>query len=210
MRTDNVITSFAYAANAVSTQVAVECPKAASQACFHYSSAIRVNPQWATLTCPPEAASTAWRLKDSGGGGATKVWSDQHKGEGWLDENNRPHGPCDRDEYLPAYLLKAQTPAWQNSGKNGQGQLVRYTPRLENSKAGQMWKGACFTGPIKALSNSNLENAVKADPKPQIVKTQHASRMRGSVIEASTTLNERPEFTIDSWRHSANPPRTTA
>ena len=53
-----VITSVIYAPGAVKTQVTKHCDQAWSQACFHYSSVISVRPQWATLTCLPEAANT--------------------------------------------------------------------------------------------------------------------------------------------------------
>ncbi|KAK1475640.1 hypothetical protein CABS01_03917 [Colletotrichum abscissum] len=75
-KNDLVVTSVVYAPNAKPTVVERECSQKWSQACFHYSSAIKVNPQWATLTCPPEAAATAWRLDAE----AVPAFQKQHKG----------------------------------------------------------------------------------------------------------------------------------
>ncbi|KAK1486753.1 hypothetical protein CCUS01_15083 [Colletotrichum cuscutae] len=131
-----VVTSVVYAPNAKPTVVERECSQKWSQACFHYSSAIKVNPQWATLTCPPEAAATAWRLDAE----AVPAFQKQHKGNRWLDEvkSNPNKVDCDKDEYPPAYLLGLQDPARLNSSKNAQGQLIRLIPGGINRGAGHM------------------------------------------------------------------------
>jgi hypothetical protein len=196
--TELILTSIVYAAAATATQVAVVCQQAWSQACFHYSSAIRVNTQWATLTCPPEAASTAHRLNAK----ATNTWSWQHNGAGWTDRANRVYSQCDRDEYPPAYLLGANDPAFIFAGMNRQGQLVRYVPGRQNQDAGKMWKGACFHGPIKDLSDGDFRGKVAAAQNPRI------ARPKNGLVQtyAQVTVNARPEFTISAWGHSANPP----
>ncbi|KAF4506259.1 hypothetical protein G6O67_006362 [Ophiocordyceps sinensis] len=50
--TEYIITSLSYPATPASLPVTKLCHKAHSQACFHYSSAMANNAQWATLTCP--------------------------------------------------------------------------------------------------------------------------------------------------------------
>ncbi|KAK4072464.1 CAZyme family GH18 and CBM24 [Trichoderma harzianum] len=192
--TEIVVTSLDYAANAKPTQVAKACDAAWSQACYHYSSAIRVNPQWATLTCPQEAAATKHRLDAR----ATSVWSSQHAGEGWQDRNapGRTWQNCDRDEYPPAYLLGETDPAYINSGSNSKGQLVRYVPNTQNQKAGQMWKGTCFGTPVKALSDKVLMDSVAKAPQS---KKQNIQKVNFEQTMAEIGVDVRPEFTISSW-----------
>ncbi|CAG8961704.1 hypothetical protein HYFRA_00006244 [Hymenoscyphus fraxineus] len=58
VQTEWIVTSLNYAANAAPTRVSKPCSVDWDNACWHYSSAIRQNPGWATLTCVPEAAAT--------------------------------------------------------------------------------------------------------------------------------------------------------
>ncbi|KAK4063449.1 CAZyme family GH18 and CBM24 [Trichoderma aggressivum f. europaeum] len=192
--TEIVVTSLDYAANAKPTQVAKHCDAAWSQACYHYSSAIQVNRQWATLTCPQEAAATKHRLDAR----ATSVWSSQHAGEGWQDRDaaGRTWQNCDRDEYPPAYLLGETDPAYINSGSNSKGQLVRYVPNTQNPKAGQMWKGTCFGTPVRALSDKVLMDSVAKAPQS---KKQNIQKVNFEQTMAEIGVDTRPEFTISSW-----------
>ncbi|KAI1804250.1 carbohydrate-binding module family 24 protein [Daldinia bambusicola] len=195
---DMVITSVIYAAAAPANQIIRNCDKAWSQACFHYSSAIRVNPSWKTITCPQDAASTAHRLD----GKATSTWSAQHNGKGWQDGQYRREKNCNKDEYPPAYLLQPNDPAFVNGGKNAQGQLVRWLPWDENQKAGQTWKGICFIPPVEALSNQAFENGVKADTNRRLV-------VQPGIVQtmATVTVNQRPEFSFGTWGHAKQPPK---
>ncbi|KAJ8121377.1 hypothetical protein ONZ43_g2151 [Nemania bipapillata] len=168
-----IITSIAYGSR--QTQVAKPCSKSWSQACFHYSSAVSRNPSWATLTCPPAAGATAYERPRP----AVKTWYNaQHQGGGWKDPANRQQLACDADEYPPAYLLDDTSPAFINSGLNAQGQSIRYLPDGENRGAGSMWKGACFSPHVAALSDSDV---------------------RSKRTYAEVSVNVKPEFTISSW-----------
>ncbi|EXF79264.1 hypothetical protein CFIO01_05052 [Colletotrichum fioriniae PJ7] len=198
-RNDLVVTSVIYAPNAKPTLVEKECSQKWSQACFHYSSAIKVNPQWATLTCPPEAATTMWRQ----GGNAVPAFKNQHAGAGWLEPANlNPPERCDRDEYPPAYLLGLQDPARLNSGQNIQGQLIRYIPREMNRGAGSMWKGMCMGSAIKDMSDSDYKAKVDADRNKKI----SVVRVGLTRTEAAVTATVRPELAINKWGHAASPP----
>ncbi|EQB59460.1 hypothetical protein CGLO_00145 [Colletotrichum gloeosporioides Cg-14] len=110
-----IITSLTYGARA--TQIQATCYAQWSQTCNHYSSVIRNNQAWATITCPQAAATTAHRQ----GAQATATWSSQHRGFGWTRNLNGQWKACDRDEYPPAYLLAASSPAIINSGINRTG-----------------------------------------------------------------------------------------
>ncbi|WQF85543.1 hypothetical protein CDEST_10557 [Colletotrichum destructivum] len=198
VRNELIITSAIYAPNAKPTLIAKECSQAWSQACFHYSSAIRVNPSWSTLTCPPEAATTTYRMDAK----ATDTWSNQHNGAGWQDEVHRIQKRCHRDEYPPAYLLGPQDPAYTNAGVNSQGQLIRWLPRSEHIGAGQMWKRACFGSVIKDIPNSGFKSRVDSAPNKQI-QTVSGGLTR---TYAAVTVTSRPEFTISKWGHTGNPP----
>lgn len=200
--TEVIITSVNYAAGAKPTQVVKECSKAWSQACFHYSSAIRYNSQWSTLACPPEAATTAHRLD----GHATDVWTAQHTGTGWTDPNNRAMKKCDRDEYPPAYLLGNNDPAYLLSGVSARGQSVRFLPATENRKAGQMWKGVCFANPVKGLSDSVFMSKVSRAPSSKKKKTvMNGGQLEQTFVEVDIEI--RPQFSI-KWGHSASPPKS--
>ncbi|KAL7962511.1 hypothetical protein V8C34DRAFT_325324 [Trichoderma compactum] len=192
--TEIVVTSLDYAANAKPTQVAKHCDAAWSQACYHYSSAIQVNRQCATLTCPQEAAATKHRLDAR----ATSVWSSQHAGEGWQDRDaaGRTWQNCDRDEYPPVCLLGETDPAYINSGSNSKGQLVRYVPNTQNQKAGQMWKGTCLGTPVRALSDKVLMDSVAKAPQS---KKQNIQKVNFEQTMAEIGVDTRPEFTISSW-----------
>jgi hypothetical protein len=77
-----IINTMEYSANAQTLQVSKTCSAAYPQACYHYSSVIRQNPSWATLTCPNNAA-TVKKVRKRGAANspqATKAWQDKHKG----------------------------------------------------------------------------------------------------------------------------------
>ncbi|KAF2729337.1 glycoside hydrolase family 18 protein [Polyplosphaeria fusca] len=188
-----VITSLEYARGASPLKVVKHCDQAHTQACHHYSSAIRVNPQWATLTCPPEAAITAHEMKRV----APEAWSNQHNGAGWQDESNRREEYCDRDEYPPLYLLNEQHPAYTNAGVNRNGQLIRWVPWNENQDAGKNWRGACFVPPIEKMSDSDFEKAFNAGRNKNL-------RNKNGITQtlAVATVSSRPEFSFGSWGHS--------
>ena len=102
-----------------------------TQACFHYRSVIRENPQYGRLTCPYSKALQAPRP-------AVQVYNAQHDG-GWITGWMQQAGLfCQRDEYPPADI-------WQDRG--GQ-QWIRLIPRADNGGAGP----ALFGGNICASS----------------------------------------------------------
>lgn len=134
-----VVTSITY--GPTPTAIAAHCSEKWSQACYHYSSAIRVNPQWVTLTCPDAAATTAYRdtiTNINKSPMATNAYKSQHRGKGWLLKRDGREGPkCDIDEYPPAYLLDKQHDAWKFSGIDNRGQLVRYLNESNNRGAAE-------------------------------------------------------------------------
>ncbi|KAI4696564.1 uncharacterized protein J4E88_000741 [Alternaria novae-zelandiae] len=187
-----VITSLAFAPNAVPVQFKATCSQENSQACYHYSSVIRNHPSWSTLTCDEENATIKHRLDAK----ATDVWTYQHNGRGWVKPDD-----CDRDEYPPAYLLHRNHPAFLKAGVDAQGQMVRVLPADENRRAGRMWKGACFKPPLEDLTNSDF--AAKANAAPNKV---YAMKKGYQYTEVHVTVTQRPEFTIAAWGHAAAPP----
>ncbi|EAQ89742.1 hypothetical protein CHGG_06361 [Chaetomium globosum CBS 148.51] len=195
--TEYIITSIISAQNAVATQVQHQCKAAWKQACYHYSSAIRVNPQWAVLTCPPEAATTAkLRTVDSP---ALHKWENEHNGAGWKIKN------CDRDEFPPAYFLNDQMPEWYLGGQDKRGQLVRYIPNRQNQDAGNgMFKRVCFNGPVKALSDRDFKDKVVRAPA-HLTSVVVVNKVKTRTL-AAVTVDEWPEFAITAWDHAANPP----
>ncbi|KAF7537072.1 hypothetical protein G7054_g4064 [Neopestalotiopsis clavispora] len=193
--TDRIVTTAVYAATPTPVVVDKTCLAKWGQACYHYSSAVRVNPQWATLTCPPEAATTSNRRDAQ----ATATWSSQHRGAGWQDDGKNLG--CQRDEYPPAYLLGPDDVAFEQSGLDSSGQLVRWLPDTENRLAGGMWKGACFGPALAGMSNADFLNGFKAGPKaaPKYVNAK-VKQTWGSI-----TVTKRPEFTIGKYEHAISP-----
>jgi hypothetical protein len=198
------ITSIYYAANAKPTQVAKQCKAANTQACHHYSSVLRAHADWRTLTCVPEAGKPSKFRAPGDEGQATKAWSDQHNGTGWLDPAHRAWARCDRDEYPPAYFLNDSHPAWiHGGGDHPDGQLVRYVPGRQNQDAGRMWKGACFIPVVKDLSNREFIDRVASAKGANKKVIPEASTK--TVTVAAITVDYLPEFTITGWDHAANP-----
>jgi hypothetical protein len=77
--TDTIVVEATWGAGVVPTAVPITriCDhNLAPQACYHYSSAIDVNPQWKTLACPH--TTTRYRLD----GSRTKTWQAQHTAAG--------------------------------------------------------------------------------------------------------------------------------
>jgi hypothetical protein len=192
-----VITSLKYAAGAKTMGIKKECRRQHSQACFFYSSAIRENPHWATMTCREQAATVDDRFE----GKATNSWSAQHKGVGWDDEKNRAQKLCDRDEYPPAYFLHDQHPAYIWGGIDERGQAVRFIPADDNRGAGQYWRSVCLVPPVAALSDADFETKVNAAPNKQVINEPNLV-----ITQAFITVDTIPEFSFNKWGHSANPP----
>lgn len=186
-------TSIDYSNNALALTIGKECSQRWSQACYHYSSVISLNPAWATPTCPPQAAITR---RDASRGNVIATWSSQHKGSGWKDTKyNRHSGECQRDEYPPAYLLGPSDLAWVNSGIDSNGQLVRYLPHRANGGAAHMWKGVCFSVPLAELSDAEFQRRVdNAPPVKKNVFGSGGGKTRHTL--ALITVDHTPIITI--------------
>ncbi|KAK4156324.1 hypothetical protein C8A00DRAFT_41196 [Chaetomidium leptoderma] len=205
--TEMIITSVVYAPNARKIQVEKRCKKEWTQACHHYSSVIRIQKDWETLTYVPEAGTTKKNRKDAGKGPATDRWDKDHKA-GWRLEKYRAYKGkegCDMDEYPPSYFLNHQHPAWIFGGTDDiRGQSVRYLPGNENQRAGStLFKRTCFNPVVEDLSNRDFFDKVAAAPnknKMLVVPKGHKTQ-----IMAMITVDARPEFTITAWDHAANP-----
>jgi hypothetical protein len=200
---DYIVTSIFSAQGATPSQVSRRCAAAYGQACYHYSSAIRNNPKWATLTCPPEAAATSKiRVDDSP---ALGTWLAEHKGDGWKDKAVQ----CDRDEFPPAYFLSNQVMEWTWVGEDGHAQLVRYLPSKENQDAGrQIWKSLCFKKPLLDLTDRVIRDKVLADPGALTSTNIAVVNQKTTRTEtyAAISVDKWPEFTITAWDRAANWP----
>lgn len=198
-----VVTSITY--GPTPTAIAVHCSEKWTQACYHYSSAIRVNPQWATLTCPDAAATTAYRgtiTNINKTPRATNAFKSQHRGKGWLLKRNGRGGlKCDMDEYPPAYLLDRTHDAWKFSGIDSRGQLVRYLNESNNRGAAESWKSVCFKPLLEDMSDRDFRAGVERDRAKSTIRYGQTTRRIGSI-----SVRQHPAFTWGSWGHAANPP----
>jgi hypothetical protein len=200
VKEDMVATSLRYKANPTLHPVIKHCDANHRQACYHYSSVIRNNRVWETLTCPPEAAATAWEMPRR----APQSWSNQHNGANWLNEQYRQEEFCDRDEYPPLYLLGPNSPAYVNSGQNTQGQMIRFVPWDENQGAGKKWRSICFATPLENAQMSDVEFLRRFNAAPNKV----ARNKRGvTQTMALLQVEHQPEFSFGSWGHTGQPDR---
>ena len=194
---DLIISSLAYAANAAPTSIFGECKAHWSQACYHYSSVISNRPEWATLTCPPEAATVTHRQK----GFATNTWYAEHEGAGWREPHNRAVQLCDRDEWPPAYLLQERDPAILFGGEDTRGQMVRLLPASENRGAGQMWKSICLSGALRGMSDRDIIDSLAKAPSSDKTNAQPSTNHNQVVGKIGTDI--RPQFTINKWSQTS-------
>jgi hypothetical protein len=79
---------------------------------------------------------------------------------------------------------------------------VRFIPGDENGGAAHtMWAGICFNSPLLELTDKEFSDKVIAAANKNQVK-----RANAVTTYATFTVPHHPEFTIDSWGHSASPP----
>lgn len=186
-----VVTSTSY--GPTPTAIAAHCSRRWPRACYHYSSAIRVSPSWATLTCPDAAATTTYRgtiTNISRSPGATNAFKSQHRGKGWLLKRDGKRGPkCDIDEYPPAYLIDSTHDAWRFSGIGTRGQLVRYLNQSDNRGAADAWKSVCFKPLLEDMSDRDFRAAVERDRAARTIRSGQTIRRMGSI-----SVKQRPAF----------------
>lgn len=204
-----IITSVSYRANAQQLQVKATCRAEWDQACYHYSSVIRENPSFATLTCPPSAA-TVKNIRPSLK--ATSIWEDQHKGgykgkpkgsrkEEWQNQIYRDEEDCQRDEYPPAYLLTPSDQAYQLAGVHRDGQMMRWLPGGQNQGAGSMWRGICLSAPLMELSERQIVDMANDNTK-NFGRKLKVDGPTLTTYSVGITVDQKPEFTIAQWDHA--------
>lgn len=137
------VTSLEY--GPTTTVVTATCKDEWSQACHHYSSAIKVNAAWKTLTCPQPAATKARDRDGEGELPAKETWYSQHKPSWRKMKYRKLQKTCGADEFPPFYMLDRNNDvAALQSGIDATGQLIRYISQSQNSGAASMWTSMCF------------------------------------------------------------------
>ncbi|KAI9150678.1 Glucan 1,3-beta-glucosidase [Paramyrothecium foliicola] len=216
---DTIIHSLTYAAAATVMPVTITCNQSYTHPCHHYRSAMSVNPQWSTLTCPNRAATTSIERLD---GKATDMWSTQHPivtsstREGvattltyaWRQPTNRATPLCDADEFPPAYFLTPNDVAFVNGGINRNGQLVRYAPAGENRGAGGLWRGMCFSSVVVNWQDADYTRSAS---RPVATRTDRINPSH-TITYMAVTAAQRPAMTmafpgnkLPNDGHNANP-----
>lgn len=203
--TNWVVTSVNYpTATSVPTVMATAtCSKEYGQACHHYSSAIRQNNKWATVTCPPDAGTTAIHREPAP---ATIAWQKEHAGQGWLDlppnlKDNKEQaqdlsGLCDPTVWPPSELLDTTSLDLLDGGQRKDAQLVRFMPRKDSRLSSQMWNNVCFTTPLKDIDGPALKALCEKDIAAKIVFGPDRTEMRCKI-----DVDKRPVFTITEFQH---------
>ncbi|KAI1840734.1 hypothetical protein JX266_013079 [Neoarthrinium moseri] len=213
------ITSLSYSANAKPTLINATCKKEWSQACYHYSSAISVQPAWKTLTCPPEAAVTE---KPRFHSPAVGKWKARHPKKnkkvdlGWWDKTGAAGSKlieyqqeCQVDEFPPMYLLSKTDTAIKQGGSDNTGQLVRLLPDKENGNAANgMWAGICFRTPMLDSMTAKEVVARAKDTKKNFGYKKNVVNPTSTEYTVGITVDVRPEFTIAKWEHETTPPKS--
>lgn len=202
-RTQYAIVTVSYAANASPIQVIGTCEQTWTQACHHYSSALRYHPEWSTLSCPQSAATHS---RPHGDTPCRSNYDKQHDGRDW---NFRPGDlKCHRDEYPPAYFLQNTDEAWIEggvepaAGRPYKGQVIRLLPGGQNTGAASMWKSACFRPVLspQRLNNADFMRLFESMTDGSKLDDTN-SNIIGKAILGSATVSHRPEFSIGAWRH---------
>lgn len=210
--TETFVSTITYQANATPMKVTKTCDAQHTQACYHYSSAIRNNPSWETLICPKEAAATK---KPKLGRKAVATYDAQHA-KRWTEwdptlASGRTHDDCERDEYPPVYLLNAASPAYTNIGQPG-GQLIRFLPDGENGGAASKWRSVCFNPLFQDMSDAEYARKfIKGPPPPPTGKPPPAPKPNQIIKNVEQHhghmfSDKRPEFSFTGWGHSNRAP----
>ncbi|KAF4450549.1 glycoside hydrolase family 18 protein [Fusarium austroafricanum] len=186
---DLVVTTMTYAPNAAAMHITKTCPLSATQACYNYRSIQSNNPHWSTLTCPQAAAMPS---KVRLNGPAVRKWAAEHGGDGWQEEKYRKHKDCEKDEFPPVYLLDASDEAYKEGGKK-KGQRVRWLPRKQNKKGGDLWKSMCFKEPLAAMSLKDFHDFVVAGTKGPVPQAGNHYKAN---VEAGN-VDVRPRFHLE-------------
>lgn len=211
IRHETVITSISWIANPGTLLIERECSIRHKHACYHYSSALRSNADWSTLSCPPIAATTS---KERLNGPAVRAWSAQHDGKGWQDhyKANQPLLLCQRDEYPPVYLIEDTHSAYTDGGKDtGGGQLIRWIPGLDNGGAAKEFAHICFNPQCEALKEGDFARLLKAAGASTVEDIAQSKGVNGGQTKEYrtkfvATMDERPEFSWSKWGQAAKPP----
>lgn len=173
-----IITSLVYPNNLAPTQVTATCKSEYGQACYHYSSVISNNKQWATLTCPEAAATSANDRKDTG---IVDKWSTSRNGKGWIEPSLSSMSPqCDRDEYPPVYLIDPSGSVAKDRGTSKAGQRLRVLPKSENADAAKMWTGICFTNALPNTDAAVIDAAANKQAGGVKRKSINPSKLLGT------------------------------
>ncbi|CEJ93113.1 hypothetical protein VHEMI08726 [[Torrubiella] hemipterigena] len=203
--TNWVVTSINYpTATSVPTVMATAtCSKEYGQACHHYSSAIRQNSKFATVTCPPDAGTTAVHRDPAP---ATVAWQKEHSGQGWLDlppnlKDNKEQAQnlsalCDKAVWPPSELLDAKSPDFLEGGKRKDAQLVRFIPRKDSRLSSKMWSNVCFTAPLQDIDGPTLKALCEKDKAGKTVFWPHGTEKRCKI-----DVDKIPVFTITEFQH---------
>lgn len=204
-----IITSLQYAAGAPRLQMKATCSARWTQACYHYSSVIRENPNFSELVCPQDAATVVKPRKQAPS--ATNTWSTEHKGgysmglKEWKSPQYRKEPKCDMDEYPPAYLLTPSDQTYALAGMHRDAQMMRWLPGKQNSGAGSMWRGVCFYGPLKEMTPQQIVDSANDN---MINFGRHSNVVNPTVTQFTVgiTVAQQPVFTIAQWDHAGNGP----
>ncbi|KAF6817666.1 hypothetical protein CPLU01_13534 [Colletotrichum plurivorum] len=157
VQTHYTVTTSTYTPNVTPVEVERTCINRWTHACLHYGSAIRVNPQWKTMTCPYEAATK--------------------------DASRRSHDRCERDEFPPVAFLGPKDEALIKSGQNSKGQLVRWIPGKQNSGAGTgLFSRVCFGPEIFQRELQNITDFKKAFKTTATKKIETAIKNKDTKI----------------------------
>ncbi|GIZ37972.1 hypothetical protein CKM354_000139900 [Cercospora kikuchii] len=188
---DYSVTSLEYPVNGMPVTKTGTCSLDSREwpACRHYSSAIRVRPQYATITCIEEQAkvSPANSIRRP----HVSVWRQQHSGSGWLETTRRPYqGECQVDEYPPAYLLgKARI-------SSSDAQLMRFIPATANEPAGKIWKGLCMRAPLEPMAASEIARRVTQSGRSTVTSDRQAETTKWT---ARIGVDHIPVFSMGGW-----------
>ncbi|KAL6351717.1 hypothetical protein LRP88_15008 [Fusarium phalaenopsidis] len=193
-------TTMTYHPNAAIHEVKPICSSKWRQACYHYSSAIRENSQWSTLTCPQAAATNS---RPHPNAEATGAWKSEHH-KSWQDEKYRKNTDCHKDEFPPAYFLEPDDPEWKEGGITKKGQRIRYMLGTDNTGAASMWRNLCWGPALKELSETLKDYQDMCEASTKLV-TIPLPQGKGSRYTIEPVINIRPAMVLEKYGHVSAP-----
>ncbi|KAK6845712.1 hypothetical protein PG995_015822 [Apiospora arundinis] len=193
-----------------------KCPKELAQACYHYSSVMKIHAATKSMTeftCGETRSNyrlnahkdlKATALTDWGVTAIAKR-SSKHQhwwpwAQGWILRNGEKSldGACERDEWPPAYFW----PGDAYAKKNNMVQRVRLNPATHNGPAGGIFHGFCATNDaiiMKGSTTLEKKENVETVGAPDVKKARKGPDGTDTITSIVSVNTRHAVFKFEDW-----------